>query len=282
MKIKCFGSRGSIPVSGQDYNRYGGNTTCVEVISESGKRLIIDAGSGIRELGLEYEEKKIRDITILITHYHFDHIMGLPFFKPLFSHNTKINIIGPSYNGMECIDIIKSIINPPAFPVDFRTFLDQSRFSFRTIEPGIELDFNGFHVNTISLSHPNGGIGYKFSDNGKKFVFLTDNELDHDHHFSRSFDDYALFSEDADLLIHDSEFFEDEYRNTRSWGHSTFISALDLAHKARVRHFGLFHHNQFRKDRDVTRMLELSIKYMKKNNMDFNISAISQNFEIEI
>jgi phosphoribosyl 1,2-cyclic phosphodiesterase len=281
MKVKCFGARGSIPVSGNEFDIIGGNTTSLEVTGEN-SRIIIDAGSGIRDLGYYYCDNSINEINLVITHYHFDHIMGLPFFKPIFHSNHNINIYGPSYKGKKVEDILKSIITPPAFPVDFKKLFKHKRFSFKTLESGDELEIGDIKIKTISLSHPNGGLGYSFIQNRKKFVFLTDNELDFKHRTSCTIEEYLEFCKNSDLLIHDSEFFEHEYKLSRSWGHSVFTSALDLAHSAKVKQFGLFHHNQRRKDTDVTNMLEKSKEYMKKNNMKFQITAISQRSEFEI
>ncbi|MCK9223996.1 MAG: MBL fold metallo-hydrolase [Candidatus Muirbacterium halophilum] len=281
MIVKCFGARGSIPVSGAEFDEIGGNTTCVEVISDN-DRIIIDAGSGIIKIGDNYCNEKIKNINLFITHYHFDHIIGLPFFRPMFNSDYKINIFGPSYKGKKVEDIIKNIIFPPAFPVDFKRLLKNKRFTFKTLEPGEEFNIGEIKIETISLSHPNGGLGYKFINNNKKFVFLTDNELDFKHKSGCSFKEYCDFSKNADLLIHDSEFLEKEYKASKSWGHSLFTSALDLAHCSKVKHFGLFHHNKCRSDSDVTKMIQDSIDYMNKNNMNFQISAISQNFEFEI
>ncbi len=248
MIIRCWGSRGSIAVSGKEYIRYGGDTACVEVISNAGDIIIIDAGTGIRALGNELVSNKKRVINLLLTHAHWDHLSGFPFFKPIYHKNWTIRIFGtqPTQNSLK--KIISKAMTAPYFPVEFEdinakiTFLGMGNKGYQ---------IGSVKITTIPLSHPNEGAGYRLEEDGKSFVFLTDNELEYRHPRGLNYEDYVEFSKDADLLFHDSEYTRSEYRKTRKWGHSIYLDTLRLALDANVKAFGLFHHNQERTDKQV-------------------------------
>ncbi|MFA7577194.1 MAG: MBL fold metallo-hydrolase [Candidatus Muiribacteriota bacterium] len=258
MIINCFGARGSIPVSGKQFLEFGGNTTCIEVVSENGDRVIIDGGTGIKTIGEQYLEKKIHNITILFTHYHFDHVMGLPFFKPLFIKNNKIRIIAPGYYTSHPKEIFAKIIEPPAFPITLET-INGADIKIEKLEKK-EFKIGSLNISSIPLSHPNGGYGYKFTENDKSFVFLTDNELNYMHNNEYSFENYVDFVKNSDLLIHDAEFLPQEYNKVKMWGHSTYDKVVELAVKGKVKQTGLFHHNQSRNDDEVRKLFNLCVE----------------------
>jgi ribonuclease BN (tRNA processing enzyme) len=165
----------------------------------------------------------------------------------------------------------------PHFPVEFGKI--KGSFEY---EPDCT---NLFHigsteVETIKLSHPNGGVGFRFTENGSRFVFLTDNELRFPHHGGREFDDYAAFAEGADVLLHDAEFTPEEYQRTRAWGHSTYLDALELALKARVKRFGLFHHNQDRTDAQLDGLVAECRRLVAEAGSDLDVFAVAQDTEI--
>ncbi|MGM0608217.1 MAG: MBL fold metallo-hydrolase [Candidatus Muiribacteriota bacterium] len=282
MKINFYGARGSLPVSGSSFIKYGGNTTCVEVISDSGERILIDAGTGIKSIEDFYLKNEIFDIKLLLTHYHFDHIMGLPFFKPLFNKSSHIQLYGPTYNGLKPFEIIQKIINPPAFPINICNNNSCRRFDMNTLNEE-NIKTKDLDISIIPLNHPNGGYGYKIKENNKTFVFLTDNELGYKHAGGLSIQDYVNFSHKADLLIHDSEFLPEEYKETTGWGHSCFTQAVELALKAEVKKFGLFHHNHKRTDEGIDYILKESQKIINKNKKNkIDCIAVSQTTKIEI
>lgn len=248
MKIKFWGARGSIPVSGKQYLKYGGSTACVEVRSQNDELIIIDAGSGIRPLGKELLKKSHHAFNMLFTHSHWDHVLGFPFFAPIYNKNTRIKIMGCSFSSDSVREIIAKTMQPPGFPVKFEEI--SARFEFDSMcSAGGEIA--GMKVLPIELSHPNNGLGYKFTEAGKTFVFLTDNELGFVHPGGQTPEVYAAFSRGADLLVHDADYTPEEYPRRKTWGHSTWEQALDLALKSGVRALGLFHHNQDRADSQV-------------------------------
>jgi phosphoribosyl 1,2-cyclic phosphodiesterase len=279
MIIRCWGSRGSIPVSGKDYLKYGGDTTCIEIRTKDDDIIIIDAGSGIRRLGNSLLDEKRFQYTMIFTHAHWDHIMGFPFFKPLYFKKTRVSMLGCPVAQSSVKHIISKIMAPPNFPVNFEdikadiTYHDICENSFRV---------NSIIIEPIPLSHPNQGMGYKFTEDGKSFVFLTDNELSFKHPGGLDYQDYLDFSRGADLLIHDAEYREDEYKQTKAWGHSLYTDALKLAIEAGVRKFGLFHLNQERFDQGVDEIVEDCKKTIKDSDLSLECFALDQNMEINL
>lgn len=252
MYIRCWGSRGSIPVSGQEYNVYGGDTTCMEIRTKDDRVIIIDAGSGIRRLGKRMVEENRHEFDVIFTHAHWDHLLGFPFFRPLYMSKTLIRIHGCPYAEQFIDNILGKIMSSPNFPVDFSDV--KASVQYEQGCPGM-FEVGSVRVEPIAISHPNQGNGYKFTEGGKVFVFITDNELGHIHDGGLPPEAYAGFSKGADLLIHDAEFTDAEYEKYKGWGHSTWQCALDLAIRAEVRKLGLFHHNQDRTDGEIDRIV---------------------------
>lgn len=277
MIIRCYGARGSIPVSGAAYIRYGGDTTCLELRSHNDQVIIVDAGTGIRRLGNRLIKERKFDYKLIFTHSHMDHIMGFPFFKPVYEEKTKIDMIGCPTTQGNLKKLLAKAMAPPLFPVPFENLKAEvvygdacsSTFSIDTIE-----------ISPINLSHPNVGMGYKFVEDGKTFVFLTDNELGYRHRDGATFAQYAAFSEGADLLIHDAEYTPEEYGDKMTWGHSTYLQALDLAIEAGVKALGLVHHNQERTDSDVDAIVEKCREIIRERRSPLNCFALTQETEI--
>ncbi|HAJ78535.1 MAG TPA: MBL fold metallo-hydrolase [Fibrobacteres bacterium] len=287
MFIRCWGARGSIPVSGPMFNKYGGDTTCMEIHSDTGEVLIIDAGSGIRSLGNTLLVRKQEKITILFTHAHIDHLMGLPFFAPLFSRNTSVNMRGPRLNKTSFKNVIADFLDQPYFPVQIDDNDMKSKMSFTDITTQ-SFCIGNLRVQPIELSHPkNGGLGYRIEEGKSSFVFLTDNELGYKHRGGRTFKEYVNFCSGADLLIHDAEYTEKEYgrilKNSKNpWGHSLFTDATKLAVEAGVKRFGLFHHNQKRTDSQINAMVRASKKIIEKSGSSVDCFAVGAAFKTTI
>ena len=276
MKIKCWGARGSVPVSGRNFLKYGGDTTCMEIRTENDEIVIIDAGTGIRELGNKLSSEKRNQISIIFTHAHMDHLWGLPFFKPLYKKGTYINIYGCAFAQKSTREILQKSMAPPFFPVSFEDikaeilYLGECKKSF---------SIHSLEIIPITISHPNGGLGFKIIENGKSFVFLTDNELNYRHPGGHRFSYYVNFSRDADLLIHDAEFTEEEYKATKRWGHSVFKEALRLAIEADVKQFGMFHHNQDRKDSELDKMVDECKQIINDHQSGVDCFAVAELME---
>ncbi len=279
MEIINWGSRGSIPVSGQDFLEYGGDTTCVEIISKNNYRIIIDAGSGIRNLGTKILKNEINEVSIIFTHSHLDHLLGFPFFKPIYMKGKKIDIYGCPFAQEAIRKIFSSSMIPPFFPVDYEDLSAEITFHGAALKP---FTIDTVEIIPIALSHPNHAIGYKFIEDGKSFVFLTDNELTFQHAGGFEYKDYVEFSLNADLLFHDAEFTEKEYKKTKSWGHSTYKKALQLALDANVKQFGLFHHNQERTDLQIDKIVEDCKRVIEQNNSELICFGVKTGTKIKL
>ncbi len=279
MIIRCWGSRGSIPVSGPEYVRYGGDTTCVEVRSSDGQVLVVDAGSGIRRLGHRLQAEGCKELSILFTHAHWDHLLGFPFFAPIYDEGTRLRMYGYPFAQTTVKSIVSRTMGPPYFPVRYESICSQ--ISSQEIYEDV-FQVGTLTVSSILLNHPNLGMGYKFEEGGRSFVFLTDNELDFPDHGGRGFSDYAEFCAGADLLIHDAEYDPADYATKRGWGHSLYTDALRLAQTAGVRSFGLFHHNQDRNDEGVDRMVEECRQRVAQAGQPMEIFGASTGWEREI
>lgn len=253
MHIRCWGSRGSIAVSGREYLKYGGDTTCMEIRTESGDIIVVDAGTGIRRLGSLLAAERHKRIHLIFTHAHLDHIYGFPFFKPLFLPDVEIFMYRCPFNTNFGKSVLAAFMAAPYFPIPYAKI--QARMVYPEACPE-KFSIGSVAIDPITMNHPNGGSGYKFTENGKAFVFLTDNELGFQHQNNVSFQDYVDFSRGADLLIHDGEYTPDEYKTVRGWGHSTYMDAVKLAAAAEVEQLGLFHINQERTDAQMDAIVE--------------------------
>jgi len=279
MIIRCYGARGSIAVSGEQYLKYGGDTTCLEIRTKNDQIIIVDAGSGMRRLGNKLSTEQRFDLNIIFTHSHVDHICGFPFFKPIYNENTTVHFMGcPNTQGNMKLLLSKSM-SAPFFPLPF----DHLKATFNYTDAcSTSFQVDSIEVFPINLSHPNGGLGYKFVEDGKKFVFLTDNELGFRHRNGRNFEDYAEFAKDADLLVHDAEYTPEQYQMFKSWGHSTYLDALNLALAAQVKNFGLFHHNQDRHDAEQDAIVQACRENVETKKSDVVCFALTQTTELTL
>ena len=272
MYIKCWGSRGSIPVSGKNYIKYGGDTTCLEIRSKSNDMIIVDTGTGIRRLGKQLIKENLYKYNIIFTHAHWDHIMGFPFFKPLYSQHAEFQMHGCPFHSKFVETMLSKIMTPPYFPVcdsDLRAKISYKEACQTKFEIG------SVTIIPIPISHPNQGSGYKFIENGKSFVFITDNELGFIHPGGLKRNEYLEFSYGADLLIHDAEYTPDEYKSTIKWGHSVYTDVLNLASEAGVKRLGLFHINQERTDSEMDKIVEDCMKSIAEKNHNCECFALT-------
>lgn len=262
MIIKCYGARGSIPTSGKQYDKYGGDTTCIKVQSKNDDLIVVDAGTGIRRLGNELLNSDIKKIHLLFTHVHWDHLLGFPFFKPLFFERFEIHIYACLLNNVGIEKVIDDAMRAPYFPIN-RIAL-QAKLFFHELKSNDHIEVGSIKIKPIPLSHPNGGNGYIFEEDGKKFVFLTDNELGYQHEGCLTYNEYVDYCQDVDLLIHDAEYTPQEYNKRQTWGHSSYTDTVDLAIKANVKNLGMFHHNQDRNDKEIDKIIKSSRDIIRK------------------
>lgn len=279
MYIKCWGSRGSIPVSGAEYLKYGGDTTCIEIRTKSDDLIIVDAGTGIRRLGNQLIEEKRSSYNFIFTHSHWDHLMGFPFFKPLYHEDAVIQMHRCPFPGKYVESIVTKLMRPPHFPVRYSDLT--ATVIYRKGCPDA-FQIGSVTITPIALSHPNGGCGYKFEEDGKSFVFLTDNELGYVHPGGCRYEDYVAFCRGADLLIHDAEYLPEEYEDHIEWGHSIYTDTLRLAFEADVKQLGLFHLNQERTDKGVDEMVGRCREEITGNSRRINCCAVAKDMTFEL
>ena len=276
MLIRCWGARGSIPVSGKNFDRFGGDSPCLEIRDGEGTCLIIDCGTGMRRLGVRLLEEGREEYALMMTHFHWDHVLGFPFFRPLYKSSTKITLYGwPAVQG-NVQDKLFHVMAPPHFPVPARDISAQITF-VPCHAPS--LDLGALHIETISLNHPNQGLGFRITEKGKSFVFLTDNELAVSYPEGSSYQEFVDFCAGADLLIHDGEYSEAEYALTSSWGHSRYRDAVQLAVDADVSRLGLFHHNQDRTDDAIDAIVGECRAVLQTREKDIDCFAVAQDME---
>ncbi len=264
MEIKFWGTRGSIPAPGPSTLEFGGNTTCVEVLLDSGRRLIIDGGTGLRLLGKHLlEDPAPIKIHLLLTHGHWDHLLGIPFFLPIYQETTEILVDGwpPAFQAMT--RVFDSNLGDGFFPVAFENLKARIDFLNRLSHGPLEVD--GVSIDAIHTNHPQGGFGFRFREGDHSMVFITDNELGTDQ--GRRLPEFAEFARDCDLLIHDAQFLPSELPEHQGWGHSTYAEAVNLAQMAGARSLILTHHDPGRSDAGVEKILFEARKLVADTNL---------------
>jgi ribonuclease BN (tRNA processing enzyme) len=237
--------------------RYGGNTPCVELRTAQGGLVLLDAGTGIRELGRSLMDGSPNggvEGDIFLTHVHWDHIQGIPFFAPLFHSGNRFTILGPGSLPESIGQVVRDQMSPAVFPVRFDQL--QARVDFAAMGEEHRSGL-GYEVTAMAVRHPGGALGYRFSDgnaDGRALVYVSDNELS----MSARYDDpprwrerFVDFVRGAAVLVHDSTYTAEEYVDFVGWGHSTYDDAVALALEARVERLVLFHHRPERTDDEI-------------------------------
>ena len=281
MKIKFWGTRGSIAAPGKDTAIYGGNTTCLELTLESDRTVIVDAGTGIRRLGeqLQASEGPV-DIHLLITHIHWDHVLGFPFFGPIYDPATNIVLDGYPTCMKGLRYTFDNKMGDGFFPVRFDEL--KATIDYREEILNKSLDIDGTVIDTFPLNHPQGGFGYRFREGDKRLVFITDNELNDSGNSSALRKKCIRFCEGADILIHDAQYTPTEIDGRRGWGHSDYLSAVDLGIKAGAGKLVLFHHDPTRKDSEVAAIKRACEDHASKAGAKIEILAAAEDTEMTL
>ncbi len=239
LTVRFWGVRGTLPTPGADTVHYGGNTSCVEI--DLGQRQVIfDAGSGIKKLGdwLGRQGGSL-NTDILFSHCHMDHVCGVPFFAPFYEPQHRITLwAGNLLPATRLEETIRSIMSPPLFPIEIDAF--KAEVQFRDFHAGKMIDLGGgITVHTGMLNHPGGSVGYRLEHGGKAVAYITDTE-----HRQGELDSNVLaLIHNADLMIYDCTYTDEEYPNHAGWGHSTWQQAVRLAKSGRVKKLAVFHHD---------------------------------------
>jgi phosphoribosyl 1,2-cyclic phosphodiesterase len=257
--VTFWGTRGSIPTPGAHTARYGGNTPCVAVEGSGGQLVILDAGTGIRALGLELVERQNGAVKaeILLSHAHWDHIQGLPHFKPFFAPGNAVRIWGSRQGTTSLEAILRQQMDPAVFPVPLDAL--SASLTVQQVESG-EFTVGAFRVRATQLRHPGTTLGYRLTPvaGGPSTAYVTDNELGAGGRYTTPGSwrpEFVAFLAGVDLLIHDAMYTPAELETHRGWGHSTFEEAVALAAEAGVKRLVLFHHEPEHDDRAMDQLV---------------------------
>ncbi len=231
------------------FGTVGGNSACVEVVLDSGDKVILDAGTGIRVCGKKYAGTSNNIFNLLITHFHWDHLQGLPFFDPAYNPTTTLNVYSTS---PEAKSFLENQMSQPYFPVPFAAFT--KNISFTEIQEYEPFTIGSSEIVCKKMFHPGSSYTFLFIENGKRFIHATDVELQQ-HDFERN-DRNVQFFQNADVLVLDSQYTVDDALQKENWGHSAFCYAIDFAHLYSIKDLYLFHHEPSYDDKKLYSILK--------------------------
>ena len=253
MRITIWGCRGSVPTPGPSTVTYGGNTSCVEVALDDETALILDAGTGIRALGADLVNRGTRRIHLFLTHLHFDHLEGLRFFAPLWDESVTLEIHGPRSPVLSLHDRIHRAFSPPLFPLDFRDV--PATVLFHDL-PGEPWRANGLTLSSDLVLHPGPTVGLRLATDTSTFAYVPDHEpaLAGIEGRTAEWISAGALAHDADLVLHDAQYFEDEYKTRIGWGHSSVAHAVAFSEAVGAKRLVLFHHEPNHSDRDLEQL----------------------------
>ena len=265
MKVEFYGVRGSTPTPGRNTVLFGGNTSCVYIWLDNGHDVILDSGTGIIGLG-ERLMANTRAINLLLSHNHWDHIQGFPFFRPIYQANREITIV-PGAVDYDDKDAISTQMSGSTHPVKYQQ--QPSNISLQAHKSQMnEFEIPGFMVKTQRLNHPDGGSAYCLMAEGKKVAYVTDNELNSPDIKNTTWQQWLAFIADADILIHDAQYTEADLPLKLGWGHSTFNEVARLACEAKVKSLYIISHDPARSDDELLYQEQnLQAEYKNKLNI---------------
>jgi phosphoribosyl 1,2-cyclic phosphodiesterase len=249
-RLKVWGCRGSVPTPGPNTVEYGGNTSCVELALDDGSSIVLDAGTGIRPLGDELAARGTRRIHLFLTHLHLDHLEGLRFFAPLWDARVTVDIWGPSSPVASLRDRILRAFSPPLFPLDFRDVPAEVRFHDL---PGEPWESHGLSLRADLVLHPGPTLGYRLETGASSLAYLPDHEpvLAGIADRPPAWISGGAVAAGADLVLHDSQYLDDEYGAKIGWGHSSVGDAVAFCRAVGAGRLVLFHHEPRRSDREL-------------------------------
>jgi len=279
--VRCWGTRGSVPSPGHATAKYGGNTSCVEV--EAGDcRIILDAGTGIRLLGEKLSsERTTKRASIFLSHFHWDHIHGFPFFAPAYNPNFELRIIAPAQEGIDIESLLRKHMGPVHFPIPYDAL--SADITFHHLNEG-SWEHEGVLMRSMRVRHTSFTVGYRVEAYGCAVVFIPDNELVGGSYSTPP--EWAgkleEFVSEADLLLHDAMFTTEEYSSREGWGHSTFSQAMELAERARVKQLQFFHHAPSRSDTELDRIVQHFREEVGVRGLDMEVNAAAEGAPVTI
>jgi phosphoribosyl 1,2-cyclic phosphodiesterase len=284
--LTFWGTRGSIPTPGPDTARYGGNTACISLDGRPGRLVILDAGSGLRPLGHELMQRRNGPLTadILLSHTHWDHIQGLPFFKPLSSTGTAVCIYGAAQEGVPLKEILGRQMDPMVFPVPLNALA--AALTVVEIEEG-DFEIDDFRICAFRLRHPGTTLGYRLAPvaGGREVAYVTDNELGSGGSYEVPKDWHERmvgFVRGVDTIIHDAMYSDQIIQARAGWGHSTPRQAVDLARQAECRRLILFHHEPEHNDDALDRLLADTRAYAARVAPRLEVQAAAEGMQFSL
>jgi len=284
IQLSYWGVHGTMPVPGPLTVKYGGNTSCVSMEFPRGGFFIFDAGTGIKVLSNHIMANSISLVgaKLFISHPHWDHINGLPFFVPLYLQGNEIEILGPAHGDTTMRDLISGQMDGAYFPVNIKEF--SAMVSFRDLREG-EIKIDGIRVKSMLLNHPGNCLGYRVEYRERVICYITDNELypaGNPLYNAHYLNQLSGFIKHADVLITDCTYTDEEYEGKSGWGHSSITPVVELAHRSRVKSLHLFHHDPDHSDDDIDRILETaqSILHDRKSGTRCIAPREAQHFQI--
>jgi phosphoribosyl 1,2-cyclic phosphodiesterase len=256
VKVTIWGCRGSVAAPGADTMRYGGNTSCVEVRGDGGEAIILDAGTGMRPLGVRMVNENVERVDILLTHLHLDHLQGLGFFRPLFRPDREIHIWGPPSPVQPLEDRIATYLSPPLFPVRLADIPCQLSFHDAPDEPQ---PIGGLTMRASLVTHQGPTVGYRIEEGNRSIVYVPDHEPSIGVDLADQPPEWIsgyLLARGADILLHDAQYGDEEYPHYVGWGHSAIGHVVAFAQKAEVGRLVLFHHDPYHTDQQLEALVD--------------------------
>ena len=280
MIITFYGVRGSSAVPGPKTAKYGGNTSCVHIELESGHDLILDAGTGIRQLGNKIANKST-PAHVLLSHGHWDHIQGYPFFAPIYQPDREIHVYISVEKGRKLLSTLFQQMDGTHFPVRVEDLPSNNFPKFKGIESEL-YEREGIKVVKQALNHPGGGSAYKITENGASLAYVTDNELDPPYAASTNYDQWVNYLHGVDVLIHDAQYTEDDMPHKHGWGHSLLSQVRQLATDAEVGTLVMFHHDPDRSDSQLDEIQIENLIYLKSHRAPARSVCAAEGMQIHL